>query len=69
MKRQKEEEMYFCNKKKKKCKHQNKNIEPKNPQNYKEFNTNENYEQNRINPNEIPPEYRDIYMRQQMEQE
>ena len=79
MKRQKEqEEMYYLEQQEKEKNRQivNKTIDSQNPQfesqppqNYNELNQGENYEQMRINPNEIPSEYRDIYMKQQMEQQ
>ena len=78
MKRQKEqEEMYYLEQQEKEKNRQLgiKNIEPNNqlqsqpPQKYNELNQKENYEQMRINQNEIPPEYREMYMKQQLEQQ
>ena len=64
MKRQKEqEEMYYLNQQKEKEKEiDDKNIEQP-PNNYNEI------KQKDLNPNEIPSEYRDMYMREQMEQQ
>ena len=77
MKRQKEqEEMYYMQQQEKE-RHLNNNIKeqpqieayPQSSQNYKEYNPNpeENSEKMRNNLNEIPPEYREMYMRQQIE--
>ena len=71
MKRQKEqEEMYYLNQQKEKEK-QNQNQINNNINNNMEQPLN-NYNENKpkdINLSEIPPEYRDMYMRQQMEQQ
>ena len=72
MKRQKEqnEAMYYLNQQREKEKDlENNQIEqPQN--NYNDIKQKENYEHMNLNQNkEIPPEYRDIYMRQQIEQQ
>ena len=81
MKRQKEQEkMYFLQQQEKEKQLDNKNIETNNQlqpqsqsrqttQNCNDYNSKDNYEQRRINQNEIPLEYREMYLRQQMEQE
>jgi hypothetical protein len=72
MKRQKEQEgLYYLNQQKEKEKQlDNKNIE-QSPNNFNEIKQKDNYEEPNLNlnQNEIPPEYRDMYMRQQLEQQ